>query len=87
MSHDPSEIIQISSFDAAETFLINIIIKTVLLLIIFVEKVIQFVQDPLILSLKEQHLFEIKLFCNIKNNITLINLMHPCSIKVICLFF
>ncbi len=31
MSHDPSEIIQISWFDAAETFLINIIIKTVFL--------------------------------------------------------
>ncbi len=48
MSHDPSEIILISWFDAAETFLIIIIIKTVLLLIIFVEKVIQFVQDSLI---------------------------------------
>ncbi len=62
MLQDPSEIILISWFDAQEAFIIIIII---VLLSIFVKTTI-FGQDHLMKrKLREQHLFEKEVFCNI----------------------
>ncbi len=74
VSHDPSEIILI----CWETFLIIIMmLKTVVLHNIFVktwQKILWWIE-----SSKEHHIFEVKM-----NNVQslLVNLMHPCWIKV-----
>ncbi len=82
VSHDPSEIILICWFAAQESFLIIILLfsmlKTVVVVPIFTETMHFFHDSLMIESLKEQHVFETEIFCNIMSLLSLlINLMHP----------
>ncbi len=64
-SHDPSEIIVICWFGAQETFVIIMNVEKQLLLIFFVETMIYFFRIVWWSeSSKEQHLFDIEMFCN-----------------------
>ncbi len=85
VSHGPSEIILICWFAAHKFFVLLSMLKTVLLLYIFVEIVLNFLQDSMMNRKSKRTAFIcniiIAFYCHFRSIV-----MHPCLIKVYIYF-